>query len=81
MNHSGPINRRRFAKSACAVAAAFSLPARAQTEYPKGPVKIIVGLPPGGAADIIARTGAAVMEKSLKQPVVVENRPGGQFLI
>ncbi len=70
-----------FTQAACSVAAAFALPVRAQSDFPKGPLKIIVGLPPGGSADIIARTAAAVMEKSLKQPVVVENKPGGQFQI
>ena len=81
MSSPRPISRRTFAKSACSVAAAFALPARAQSDFPRGPLKIIVGLPPGGSADIIARTGAAVMEKSLKQQVVVENKPGGQFQI
>ncbi|HPU52935.1 MAG TPA: tripartite tricarboxylate transporter substrate-binding protein, partial [Burkholderiaceae bacterium] len=81
MTQSKLITRRSFAKSAGAVAAALALPVRAQSEFPKGPLKLIVGLPPGGSADIIARTGAAVLEKSLKQPVVVENKPGGQFLI
>lgn len=73
--------RRRFVKAAGLATAALSLPARAQSDWPRGPVKVIVGLPPGGAADIIARTIGTQMEKSIKQPVIIENRPGGQFVI
>jgi tripartite-type tricarboxylate transporter receptor subunit TctC len=76
-----PRSRRAFVKTASAAAAAMALPARAQSDFPRGPVKVIVGLPPGGAADIIARTIGTQMEKSLKQPVVIENKPGGQFVI
>ena len=75
-------SRRSFLQTASAAAvASIGLPARAQSDFPKGQLKLIVGLPPGGAADIIARTGAALLEKSLKQAVVVENKPGGQFQI
>ncbi len=73
--------RRHFVKAAGAALAAAAWPARAQTDFPKGPLKVIVGLPPGGAADIVARTIGAEMEKNLKQSVVTENRPGGQFVI
>ncbi|MDB5414094.1 MAG: Tat pathway signal protein, partial [Rubritepida sp.] len=37
----------------------------------------IVGFPPGGQADLAARPVAAAMERNLRQPVVVQNRPGG----
>jgi tripartite-type tricarboxylate transporter receptor subunit TctC len=48
----------------------------AQDAYPTKPVTMIVPFPPGGVADIVGRPLAAVMEKSLKQPVVVVNRAG-----
>ena len=51
-------------------------PAYAQEPYPTKPVTMIVPFPPGGVADIVGRPLAAAMEKSLKQPVVVVNRPG-----
>ena len=59
-----------------AVSLVFLLaPAFAQ-EYPSKPVTMIVPFPPGGVADIVGRPLAAVMEKSLRQPVVVVNRTG-----
>lgn len=52
----------------------FSLPA--QETYPSRPISVIVPFPPGGMADLSARPLSAAMEQSLKQPVVVLNRPG-----
>jgi tripartite-type tricarboxylate transporter receptor subunit TctC len=48
----------------------------AQDVYPSRPVSIIVPFPPGGVADIVARAIAPSMERSLKQLVVVVNKPG-----
>ncbi|HXR58898.1 MAG TPA: tripartite tricarboxylate transporter substrate binding protein [Burkholderiales bacterium] len=45
-------------------------------EYPAKPVSMIAPFPPGGVADIVGRPLAAAMEKTLKQPVLVVNRPG-----
>lgn len=42
----------------------------------KGPIKIMVGLPPGSAADAAARALADSLKDSLGQPVIVDNRPG-----
>ncbi len=47
----------------------------AQT-WPSGPIRWIVGFPPGGTADMISRDLAGELEKVLGQPVVIENRPG-----
>ena len=44
--------------------------------YPDHPIKLIVGAPPGGTTDTIARAIAVPMAAALKQSVIVENRPG-----
>src|SRR5689334_3272740 len=44
--------------------------------YPAHPITMVVPFPPGGVADIVGRPLAAMMEKSLKQPVVIVNRTG-----
>jgi len=61
--------------TAIAVALAV-LPAAAQEKFPSRPIAMVVAFPPGGVADITARPTAAAMEKILKQPVNVTNRPG-----
>jgi tripartite-type tricarboxylate transporter receptor subunit TctC len=44
--------------------------------YPNRPIRIIVGYPPGGAVDLIARPYGQALSVSLGQPVVIENKPG-----
>jgi tripartite-type tricarboxylate transporter receptor subunit TctC len=73
--------RRRVLQIAAAAAASLALPLRAQSGFPSGPLRIIVGVPAGGAADVGARALAAALERNIKQPVIVENRTGGNFLI
>src|SRR5690606_40958302 len=48
----------------------------AAAPYPNKPITFIVGYPPGGASDVIARLIAGHMQKALKQPVIVKNQPG-----
>src|SRR5215813_4370212 len=49
--------------------------AGAQT-WPERPVKLVVNFPPGGVADTLARSIGPTISEAIKQPVVVENRPG-----
>ena len=69
--------RRRFLQFAAGAAAlpAVSKIARAQT-YPARSLRMIIGYPPGGSADITARLTAQWLSERLGQPVVVESRPG-----
>ena len=51
-------------------------PAAAQEPFPTRPITIVNPFPPGGQADLTGRPLAAAMEKVLKQPVVLTNKPG-----
>jgi tripartite-type tricarboxylate transporter receptor subunit TctC len=55
----------------------ISLPAQAAAEdFPAKPIRIIIGFPPGGNADLVARLMSQKMPDMLGQPVIVENKPG-----
>jgi tripartite-type tricarboxylate transporter receptor subunit TctC len=49
--------------------------------YPERPVRLVVGFPPGGAADILGRTAAQQLSERIGQQVVVDNRGGAGGLI
>ena len=57
-------------------AAVLSLAARAQGTWPDKPVRVIVPLPPGGPSDIVLRSAAEKMQAALKQPLLIDNKPG-----
>jgi tripartite-type tricarboxylate transporter receptor subunit TctC len=69
--------RRHFLHLAAGVAAfpALSRVAWAQT-YPTQPLRLILGYPPGGSADITARLTGQWLSERLGQPVIIESRPG-----
>lgn len=48
----------------------------AQDTYPSRAITIVIPFPPGGTADLTARPLAPVLERILKQPVAIQNRPG-----
>jgi tripartite-type tricarboxylate transporter receptor subunit TctC len=59
---------------------AFAATANAQN-YPNKPLRYIVPFPPGGFNDTLARILGAELPKALGQPVIVDNRPGGNTII
>ena len=71
------LRRRQFLGLTAAAAAlpALSRFAWAQT-YPSQPVRLLLGYPPGGSADITARLAGQWLSERLGQPFIVESRPG-----
>jgi hypothetical protein len=69
----------------CAAASGLLLAMAAGTvtaeEYPTRPVRIIVGFPPGGATDLVARIIAPKLGEALKQQVIIDNRAGANGTI
>ncbi len=63
-----PAHHFAFALALVATAAA--------AQFPDRPITMIVPFPPGGVADAVARPMAEAMSRDLKQPVIVENKPG-----
>jgi tripartite-type tricarboxylate transporter receptor subunit TctC len=69
----------RLASVICILFAA-ALPAQAQ-DFPSRPITIILPYPPGASTEQVARMVQPIMQERLKQPVVIENRPGGNGAI
>jgi tripartite-type tricarboxylate transporter receptor subunit TctC len=61
--------------------AAFVVPAHAQPVYPTRPIKLVVPYPPAALTDLLARAIGERLSVALKQPVVIENRPGAGTLV
>jgi len=72
-------SRRRLLRLWVLLAAALAFPLHAaETD---GPIRLLVGFPPGGGADFVARQVARYLTDELKQTVVVENKPGANGII
>ncbi|HMS78734.1 MAG TPA: tripartite tricarboxylate transporter substrate binding protein [Burkholderiaceae bacterium] len=69
--------RRRWTAALAVLAAALAVPtASAQSAWPNRTIRMVVPFPPGGGADVLARTLSEALSKRLGQPIIVENRPG-----
>ncbi len=67
--------------SAAVVATAMVAGVALAQDFPTHPLRFLVPFPPGGAVDILGRSLAQPMSRSLGQTVVVENRPGGNTVL
>jgi tripartite-type tricarboxylate transporter receptor subunit TctC len=56
-------------------------PASAQQDYPTKPIRLVIGVAPGGATDILARAVGTKLGENLNQQVIVDNRPGANHII
>ncbi|MEY4138526.1 MAG: hypothetical protein RLZZ371_708 [Pseudomonadota bacterium] len=65
---------------ACALTSQALL-AGAQSSYPAKPIKVLVGVPPGGSTDALTRVFAEWLQESMGQPAVVENKPGANTAV
>jgi tripartite-type tricarboxylate transporter receptor subunit TctC len=63
--------------AAAAVASAQDKPA----DYPKKPIRIVVGIAPAGGLDLMTRLGAQKLSEQWGQSVIVDNRPGGGTVV
>ncbi len=66
---------------ALGVLAGLAGPAAAQQAYPSKAIRLIVPYPPGGSTDPMARLAAQKLSEKWGQPVIVDNRPGGNTVI
>lgn len=74
-------SRRHFIQAVGAAAAGAALPAFAQTEFAKRPVRLISGFPPGGQGDAMARLFADRIRIASGWDMIVENKPGGALVL
>jgi tripartite-type tricarboxylate transporter receptor subunit TctC len=70
------MQRRQLIQAAGAAAALAAVPALRAQAWPSGPIKLVVGFPPGGGADALARVVGLKLQDVWKQPVVIDNKPG-----
>lgn len=76
--------RARMLIGACTAAVLLTVPTSVEAQagdYPTRPIRVIVAVGPGGVGDLFMRSLGEKLTDSLKQPIVIENKPGGAFNI
>ena len=70
--------RARFLQTlwAAALGSCLAAPSWAADAWPSKPIRLVVPYPPGGSSDIIARSIGQLISQELKQPVIIDNKPG-----
>lgn len=77
-NHAS--RRRAVALGLCALALGAGT-GHARADYPDKPIRWVVGFPAGGGTDVLARTVGTQLAEQVRQPVVVDNRPGAAGML
>ncbi|WP_137893447.1 tripartite tricarboxylate transporter substrate binding protein [Ramlibacter sp. 2FC] len=76
------MQRRHFLKAAGAASvASLGAPSLQAQNLPSGPIRLVVGFPPGGGADALGRVVAQKLGTLWNQQVIVENRPGASSML
>ena len=75
------MDRTRRHAALVALLMVFAAPLACRADWPDRPIKWVVPFTPGGANDLIARAAAEGVSKRLKQPIVIENKPGAGTLV
>lgn len=75
------MKRRDFLQLAAGAAALGTGHARAQADWPSRSIRFVIPFPPGGGGDTVCRATADKTSEILNQPVIVENRTGGNAVI
>ncbi|MBP2231928.1 tripartite-type tricarboxylate transporter receptor subunit TctC [Azospirillum agricola] len=79
MHTPSPLRRHLRGLAAALLAASLGVAGGAATaaDFPARPIRLVAPAAPGGSPDILARTVGQFLNERVKQPVVVENKPGG----
>ena len=75
------LDRRQLILSTIASAMSMASAKALSADWPTGPIRFVIGYPPGGAGDVAARLVGQKLSQLLGQPVVVENKPGANGTI
>ena len=70
------MQRRSILKATAGVAATLAVPRVFAQLWPSGPIRIVVGFPPGGGTDALARVVATKLTQMWNQQVIVETKAG-----